>query len=371
MASAPDEPAVNMHTDPWRAPFLRQVSGWTDDDSTPDAPEQDSPADQPQARFVVRTFADVQPRTSTWLLPGVLPDDDLVVLVGEEGIGKGLFCIDVIARVTQAGHNVLIIATEDDHERVTRPRLDVAGADINHCLFMVLNADILQGQPHFPHDVPEVRKVIEQYGVRLVYIDPWVSSVSGGLRLQNTQDARRAIDPLLMLARAEHCSVLAVAHPNRGEGDLRARVGLSAVLRQAARLLLFAIEPPDDDSRLIVGIEKANATGRTPATVYQKVPRDHPHLTDKVWTVEEVSDAPALTIRQWHDRYRTDRDQRTTDRWPLVIAASHSGLIDRAGIVTVYEDSGSNEGAADKAIGRWVNTGKLLRRGTGVYEVAD
>jgi hypothetical protein len=65
-------------------------------------------------------------------------------------------------------------------------------------------------------------------------VDGKQRSVSGGLRLQNTQDARRAIDPLLSIARASHCAVLAVARPNRGEGDLRARVGPS-VLRQAAR----------------------------------------------------------------------------------------------------------------------------------------
>jgi hypothetical protein len=70
------------------------------------------------------------------------------------------------------------------------------------------------------------------------------------------------------LLRPIPAAVLAVAYPNRGEGDLRARVGLSTVLRQAARLLLYAIEPPDDDTKLIVGIEKANEIGRAPATVY-------------------------------------------------------------------------------------------------------
>ena len=90
--------------------------------------------------------------------------------------------------------------------------------------------------------------------------------------------------------------VLAVAHPNRGEGDLRARVGLSAVLRQAAQVLLFAIEPPDDDTQLIVGMEKQRAT-RSPATVYRKVPRDHSLLPERVWAVEKITDAPRLTSR--------------------------------------------------------------------------
>ena len=322
-------------------------------------------------RFTVRTFADVTVRPSTYLLPGVLPDQELVVLVGEEGIGKGLFAVDCIARVTRAGHKVLIIATEDDFERVLRPRLDVADADVARCVFMVADDTILQGQPHFPHDLLEVRQVIEEHPIRLVYIDPWVSSVSGGLRLQNTQDARRAIDPLTQLARSANCSILAVAHPNRGEGDLRARVGLSAVLRQAARLLLFALEPPDEDTKLIVGIEKANAASRSPATVYRKVPRDHPQLVEKVWAVEEITDASRLTIRQWHDRYRTDRDHRTTDRWPLVLAAANKGLIQRADIIAIYEESGSNQGAADKAINRWLNTGRLIKHERGVYELAS
>lgn len=322
-------------------------------------------------RYAVRTFAQVEPRTSTYLLPGVLPDDELVVFIGEEGIGKGLFAVDCIARVTGAGHAVLAISTEDDLERVLRPRLDVAGADVTRCVFMVLDPATLQGQPHLPADLPEVRQVIEEHQVRLVYIDPWVSSVSSGLKLQNTQDARRAIDPLLSLARTAHCSILAVAHPNRGEGDLRARVGLSAVLRQAARVLLYALEPPDDDSRIIVGVEKANAAQRAPATVYRKVPRTHPRIPEPVYALEEETRGAQLTIRQWHERYRTDRDRRTTDRWTSVLAESERGLIQRADIISIYEESGSDAGAADKAIGRWVKAGKLITREAGVYELAN
>jgi hypothetical protein len=152
------------------------------------------------------------------------------------------------------------------------------------------------------------------------------------------------------LLRPIPAAVLAVAHPNRGEGDLRARVGLSTVLRQAARLLLYAIEPPDDDTKLIVGIEKANETGRAPATVYRKVPKKHPTLPKPVWAVEDVADAPPLTIRQWHDRYRTDRDHRASHRWPLVLAAADHGLIDRSQIVEIYEESASTRRAQTKPL---------------------
>jgi hypothetical protein len=46
---------------------------------------------QKKGRFTVGTFADIQPRTSTWLVDGVLSDDDLTVFIGEEGIGKVFF----------------------------------------------------------------------------------------------------------------------------------------------------------------------------------------------------------------------------------------------------------------------------------------
>ena len=81
-----------------------------------------------------------------------------------------------------------------------------------------------------------------------------------------------------------------------------------------------------------------------------------------MWAVETVGSAPRLTIRQWHEQYRTDRDHRTTDRWPMILAAANDqGRLTRAAIVAIYEESGSTEVAADKAIGRWVNKGKLLR----------
>jgi hypothetical protein len=86
----------------------------------------------------------------------------------------------------------------------------------------------------------------------------------------------------------------------------------------------------------------------------------------EVWAVEEITDAPRLTIRQWHERYRTDRDHRRSDRWPSVLAATDHGLVQRADIIAVYEESGSNPGAADKAINRWLKAGRLVKKAAGV-----
>jgi hypothetical protein len=40
------------------------------------------------------------------------------------------------------------------------------------CMLMILDNAVLQGQPHFPHDMVEVSGVIKEHHVRFVYIDP-------------------------------------------------------------------------------------------------------------------------------------------------------------------------------------------------------
>jgi len=52
-----------------------------------------------------------------------------------------------------------------------------------------------------------------------------------------------------------------------------------------------------------------------------------------------------------------------------VLAAADRGLVQRADIVAIYEESGSDEAAANKAITRWMKSGRLVKKGSGVYEL--
>ena len=93
------------------------------------------------------------------------------------------------------------------------------------------------------------------------------------------------------------------------------------------------------------------------------MPRDHSLLPEKVWAVEEITDAPRLTIRQWHERYRTDRDHRRSDHWPLVLLLLITAWSNAPTLSTIYEESGSDQGAADKAINRWLKAGRIVKKG--------
>jgi hypothetical protein len=142
-------------------------------------------------------------------------------------------------------------------------------------------------------------------------------------------------------------------------------VGLVVV----GQVLLFAIEPPDDDTQLIVGIARSQRGHPLTGNRLRESATRSLVAAREVWAVEGVTDAPRLTIRQWHERYRTDRDHRRSDHWPLVLAAAHHGLVQRADIIAIYEESDSNQGAAAKAIKRWLKVGRSVTRERGGYEL--
>jgi hypothetical protein len=50
----------------------------------------------------------------------------------------------------------------------------------------------------------------------------------------------------------------------------------------------------------------------------------------------------------------------------LVLAAADHGLVQRADIIAIYEESGSDQGAADKAINRWLKAGRPVKKAAGV-----
>jgi hypothetical protein len=77
---------------------------------------------------------------------------------------------------------------------------------------MILDNAILQGQPHFPHDMVEVSGVIKEHHVRFVYLDPWVSSVSGGAQVAEHSRRQASHRSAAVYGRASHCAWCSQSH---------------------------------------------------------------------------------------------------------------------------------------------------------------
>jgi AAA domain len=214
------------------------------------------------------------------LAPGYLAAGKVNLLVGAEGIGKSLWAIRAASSITTGtpwgpftiGNDpadAVLIATEDGWEDTVRPRLEVAGADLDRLHVVCVDEDGT-GTPTFPEDMPVLRdnKVVPS----LVVVDAWIDTVAGGLQVKDTQKARQAVSPWKEYAGKSGAAVLLVTHTNRQESqEIRNTYGLSGALRQVARSTMYAFEDPDTEA-LIVGPDKSNLGAKGVAHWFAKTP---------------------------------------------------------------------------------------------------
>ena len=304
-------------------------------------------------KFGTVPFSEIPDREVDWLLPGQLPSGFITALIGDEGVGKGLYSCYLMAQVT-AGlkpADVLLISGEDDPESMIRPRLRASGADLNRVHLMYRDRETTSGLPVIPEDIVSLTEQVQATKAVLIVIDPWLSVVSSKLQVKDTQHARRVFDPLARMARMTGVAVLLVGHTNRGDSaSSRNRYGATVGIRQVARVGLMALPDLDDPAGLIVGMDKSNVSGIAPAVRFRKLSREGS------WCLDVHEDQIGLTVQQLLDREAsgpvTDRRHsplREQVQDLLVI----KGRVTRSEIIDLYEASGSTSDSADKAIKRW------------------
>ncbi|MFJ5693323.1 AAA family ATPase [Arthrobacter sp. NPDC093125] len=222
------------------------------------------------------------PPATKWLGRGWLPRSEITVLVGEEGIGKSLFWVRMAANITtgradksinmpaRKPADVVVIVTEDSTGEVLA-RLKLAGADIDR-VFVFSAEEDGSGNPVFGNamngDMLTLDAMLSQESIEpaLVVVDAWVDTVSGSLTLKDSQQARQAMHPWKILAQRHNVAVLLLTHTNRlNTANTRDLMGSTAVLRQKARMVLFAARARTDREssmqHLWVGPDKSNVTG--------------------------------------------------------------------------------------------------------------
>lgn len=214
-----------------------------------------------------------QPR---WLAKNRIPMSAISLLVGDEGIGKSMFWVWIAAAVT-TGHalpefgipardpaDVLLVITEDDWSSTVRPRLEVAGADLDRISVICTETDG-SGAPIFPDDIHLVSEASPVPA--LVVVDAWLDTVPPKLSVRDPQQARQALHPWKDVAVTTGAAVLLITHTNRvASASPRDKYGATAELRKKARMALFAQR--DDDGHLVIGPEKSNASAPLAATLF-------------------------------------------------------------------------------------------------------
>jgi RecA-family ATPase len=221
---------------------------------------------------------DLQPAAPVrWLAKNRLARDAVNLLVGDEGIGKSLWWVYVVAAVTcgkplpelgipaRDPAHVFVVFTEDDWKTTVLPRLKVAGADLD-MITVICEDDDGSGSPVFPRDMHLIEGA--DPAPALVVVDAWLDTVPAKLSVKDPQQARQALHPWREMATRVGAAVLLLCHTNRvASGNTRDKYGATSELRNKARLSLFALK--DDEGHLVIGTDKRNIARETRAARFE------------------------------------------------------------------------------------------------------
>jgi putative DNA primase/helicase len=203
----------------------------------------------------------ITPRQMEWVWKDWLPKGKLSLLVGAPKTGKTLLAIDLAATITSGGKfpdgtradksTVIFWTAEDDLDDTIVPRFKAAGGDLANVRFIDHTVSSGRGQPFNPsQDMPLLMDAIHRMEKppALLIIDPVVSVTQD---MNNALQVRMSLLPVVEMAQAHGMAVLGITHFRKSSGEsgsIGERIIGSSAFLQVARMVWYAMKPPDMDS---------------------------------------------------------------------------------------------------------------------------
>lgn len=212
---------------------------------------------------------------------GRIPSGALVAAAGREGTGKSSFGIWMTADITTGtlpgaffgtAHNVIYAAIEDSWEHTIAGRLKAAGANLSR-VFRI-DVEISEDETsiiNLPNDFDLLEEAIVENDVKLVILDPLISTISSGVDTHKERSVRTVLDPLARMADRTGCVMLGICHFGKSAGtDASSLITGSGAFKNVPRAIFgFAVDS-EDDSRIMT--QTKNSLGRS----------DHPSLSYRI-----------------------------------------------------------------------------------------
>jgi hypothetical protein len=231
--------------------------------------QSDIKAKAPGRQLRSRRASDITPTDIDFIWEGRLARGKHTCVGGEPGGGKSQVSIKIAATVSTAGlwpcgegraplGNVLILNAEDGTADTIRPRLEVAGADLDrvHIIDPLITQDG-KGRSIFnlQADLNLLERKINEIGdVALVIIDP-VSSYMGSADSHKNAEVRGVLEPISKMAERERVAIFSITHFSKANAAsttkaLHRFIGSIAFVG-APRAAFAVIEDADDEGRML------------------------------------------------------------------------------------------------------------------------
>lgn len=228
----------------------------------------------PVSELVIQTLINVTAQPVRWTWPNRIPRGKLTGISGNPDTGKTCVALDLMARYTTGRDwpdapnenepgDVLLLSAEDDPADTLRPRLEVAGADLERVhlvdgVRVSRNAKAEVKVLALEEDLSKIEQALnDNPQIGIVVIDP-VTSYLSRADLNKEVEMRRVLTPLRVLAERAGVAVLIISHFNK-RGDVGAlhRVGGAVAMTGVARAVwVFAKDPEADGEYLMLPVKK-------------------------------------------------------------------------------------------------------------------
>jgi KaiC/GvpD/RAD55 family RecA-like ATPase len=221
-------------------------------------------------------FSDCVARPIRWLWNEYIPQGMVTLLVGDPGVGKSFFSIDLAARVScgesippdrkpaEGPGRVLFLAADDHPDDIILPRLVAAGADLtrvagirnNDFEYLSKEADPLLS---LATDIDRVEYALHRLPeARLVVIDP-ISAYLDGIDINNNVEVRGLLMRLAAMARVYDVAMLLISHHRKaGAPSVLYRALGALAFTSSARVVLSMVRDPAYAERRLLLAAKMN-----------------------------------------------------------------------------------------------------------------
>ena len=226
-------------------------------------------------------LSDIPAKPQGWVWKGVIPEGQVTLITGEPGVGKSLFAMDAIARLTRGQRGlscqdqgesgqVILFSGEDGIASVVRNRLEAANAVLPSVNVVVNDANATSKKPEMRRnrlDDDGQMESLELYltllresgePCRMIVID----SVKSLLDATNSRDdakIRATMAKLTDLAERTGVAILLIATPSTVEKAKRGNwTPTSPVLAEVARSVWTIVRDPDQPGRRLLLPVKTN-----------------------------------------------------------------------------------------------------------------
>lgn len=206
----------------------------------------DDPEEGPRPPIIWAGDLEV-PAPPRWLQHPFLPAGRLVLVDGNEGIGKGMFATWIATSLAASRLNsppapTLWGSTEDDPAEDILRRLLAAGYEpAKHAGIGFLNGDAMAWR--YPADIGKLAEQVRVTGAKVLILDPGRSFLgpptgmnAGEFSYNNEAHIRPGLEALNLLARKLDVTVVFIHHWNKNlTASIRVRSGGSAAFAQTVR----------------------------------------------------------------------------------------------------------------------------------------